>query len=266
MLQNKNALIYGAGGSIGSAVARAFAAAGATVFLTGPNLASIQKVVDTILASGGKANAAQVDAMDEEAVFNHLTKVIQQVGTVDISFNLIDLQVVQNIPLVNIAVADFVRPVAIAMQSHFITAKTSARVMMKQGSGVILSLTATPGGIGYPFTGGFGPACSALESFSRNLAAEQGIYGVRVVNIRSGGSPDSKVFADAIAARPDEMKVVLDKMENDTMLKKMPLISDITNLAIFLASDLAGAITGVTVDVTGGTTSGLNYRTMDGRF
>jgi 3-oxoacyl-[acyl-carrier protein] reductase len=266
MLQNKNAVIYGAGGSVAGTLAKAFAAAGATVFLTGPNIASFQNLVDEILESGGKAYPAQVDAMDENAVSTHLSQVVQQAGTIDISFNLIDLQVVQNMPLIDIAVADFVRPVAIAMQSHFTTATAAARVMMKQGSGVILTLTATPGGIGYPFTGGFAPACSAMESFSRNLAAELGIYGIRVVNIRSGGSPDSKVFADAIAAHPDEMKVVLGKMENDTMLKKLPLMSDIANTAVFLASDMAAAITGVTVDVTCGTTAGLNYRAKDGGF
>jgi len=264
MLQNKNAVIYGAGGSLGGAMAKAFATAGATVFLTGLNLSSVQKIADEILASGGKAHADQVDAMDEAAVNNHINQVIQQAGTVDISFNLIDLQVVQNMSLVDIAVADFVRPAAIAMQSYFITATAAARVMMKQGSGVILSLTATPGGIGYPFTGGFAPACGAIESLSRNLAGELGINGIRVVNIRSAGSPDSKVFADAIAARPDEIKIVLNKMKDDTMLKKLPLMADIANTAIFLASGLAGAITGVTVDVTCGTTAGLNYRTKDG--
>src|SRR5262249_40406848 len=147
----------------------------------------------------------------------------------------------------------FTRPPRIAMQSHFITAATAAKIMMKQGKGVLLSLTATPGGIGYPFTAGFAPACAAIESFYRNLAGELGVYGIRAVNIRSGGSPDSKVFADAIAAYPEEMKTILKQMEGDTMLKKLPLMADITNTAVFLASDLAGKITGVTVDVTCGT-------------
>jgi len=132
--------------------------------------------------------------------------------------------------------------------------------MMKQRSGVILSLTATPGGIGYPLTAGFAPACSAIESFSRNLALELGTYGVRVVNIRSGGSPDSQVFKQAIERNPKEMEVILRGMENDTMLKKLPLMDEIANTAVFLASDFARSITGVTVDVTGGTTAGLNYR------
>jgi enoyl-[acyl-carrier-protein] reductase (NADH) len=132
--------------------------------------------------------------------------------------------------------------------------------MMKQGSGVIISLTATPGGIGYPFTGGFAPACCAVESFSRNLASELGPYGVRVVNIRSGGSPDSKVFKDAIHSQPVLMETILQNMKDDTMLKQLPLMADIANTAVFLASDLSGKITGVTIDVTCGTTAGLNYR------
>jgi 3-oxoacyl-[acyl-carrier protein] reductase len=103
-----------------------------------------------------------------------------------------------------------------------------------------LSLTATPSGIGYPFTGAFGPACSAMKSFSQTLAIELGVYGIRVVNIRSGGSPDSKVFKDAIDNDPEGMKPVLAGMEADTMLKKLPLMADIANVAVFLASDMAG--------------------------
>jgi NAD(P)-dependent dehydrogenase (short-subunit alcohol dehydrogenase family) len=260
ILQNKNAVIYGAGGSLGGAIAKALAAAGARVFLTGRNLSSVQKVADEILASGGIAETGQVDALGEKAVNNYINKVVQKAGTVDISFNAIGLEVVQNVPLMTISVEDFARPVTIAMKSHFLTAKAVANVMMKQGSGVILSLTATPGGIGYPMTGGFAPACAAMESFSRNLASELGIYGIRVVNIRSGGSPDSAVFKEAIENYPEEMKTVLRTMEADTMLKKLPLMADIANTAVFLVSDLAGSITGVTVDVTCGTTAGLNYR------
>jgi 3-oxoacyl-[acyl-carrier protein] reductase len=260
LLQNKNAIIYGAGGSMGGAVARALAGAGARVFLTGRNIGSVQKVADEILAAGGHAEIAQVDAFDEKAINSHIDTIIRSAGAVDISFNAVGVDVIQNIPLIDISVDDFVRPVTLTMQTRFLTAKAAAKPMMKQGSGVILSLTATPGGIGYPFTGGFAPACCALESFSRNLASELGVYGVRVVNIRSGGSPDSKVFKEAIDRDPSAMEAILKKMREDTMLKKLPLMADIANTAVFLSSELSGKITGVTVDVTCGTTAGLNYK------
>lgn len=261
ILKNKIAVIYGAGGSLGGAVAKALAAEGANLFLTGRNLTSVQKVADDILASGGNARAAVVDALDESAIDHHLQSVFEKAGAVDISFNATGTEVVQNIPLINMSSNDFIQPITLMLRTRFLTAVAAGKIMMKQGSGVILTLTATPGGIGYPYTGGFAPACSAIESFSSNLAAELGIYGVRVVNMRSAGSPDSKVFKQAIDNQPEEMAPILEKMKNDTMLKELPLMKDIANVAVFLSSDLAGRITGVTVDVTCGTTAGLNYRT-----
>jgi 3-oxoacyl-[acyl-carrier protein] reductase len=260
ILQNKNAIIYGAGGSLGSAFGKAFAAAGARVFLTGRDTALIQEIADEIAASGNKAEVDKVDALDKEEVHSHIGSVVKRAGTIDISFNAIGLKDVQDIPLVEMTVDDFVRPVTIAMETQFLTTTAAARVMMKQKSGVILSLTATPGGIGYPYTGGFAPACSAIESYSKNLAAELGVYGIRVVNIRSAGSPDSRVFKEAIDAQPEVMDAVLNKMEGDTMLKKLPVMADIANVAVFLASEMAAKITGVTIDVTCGTTAGLNYK------
>ncbi len=262
ILQNKNAVIYGAGGSLGGAVAKSFANAGARVFLTGHGIESVQKTADEIRASGGSAEVEVVDAFRENEIVNHLDKMVRLAGNVDISFNAVGVDVVQNIPLMDIMSEDFIQPITKTMQTRFLTAVAAAKIMMKQRSGVILSLTATPGGIGYPYTGGFAPACSAVESFSRNLASELGIYGIRVVNMRSGGSPDSRVFKQAIDNNWELMESILRKMEGDTMLKKLPMMVDIANLAVFLSSDLAGMITGVTVDVTCGTTAGLNYRAI----
>ncbi len=262
LLQNKNAVVYGAGGSLGGAVAKALAAAGARVFLTGRSRSSVQKTADAIIAAGGKAEVDEVDAFEQKAITSHLERVVQIAGTLDISFNAVGVDVVQNIPLVDISVDDFVNPVAQTMRTRFLTAVAAAKVMIRQGSGVILSLTATPGGIGYPYTGGFAPACSAMETFSSNLASELGIYGIRVVNIRSGGSPDSRVFKNAIDNYPEVMDGVLRQMKEDTMLKQLPLMSDIASAAVFLSSDMAGKITGVTLDVTCGTTAGLNYRAI----
>ena len=260
MLQHKNAVVYGAGGSLGGAVAKALAGAGARVFLTGHRLPSVQKIADEIIAAHGTVEVDEVDGFDEHAITAHLERVVQKAGKVDISFNAVGVDVVQNIPLTDIALDDFVRPVTLTMQTRFLTAIAAGKVMMRQGSGVILFLTATPGGIGYPFTGGFAPACCAVEALSRNLAIELGVYGIRVVTIRSGGSPDSRVFKEAIDSNPAGMEPIIRMMKGDTALKQMPLMADIANAAVFLASDMAGKITGVTVDVTAGTTAGLNYK------
>jgi NAD(P)-dependent dehydrogenase (short-subunit alcohol dehydrogenase family) len=193
---------------------------------------------------------AVVDGFDEGGIQAHLEKMQKTAGTVDISFNAVDVPLIQGIPLIDLSLEEFVRPIAKTMETRFLTARAAGRVMKEQRSGVILSLTATPGGIGYPYTAGFAPACSAVEKFSSNLAAELGIYGVRVVNIRSGGSPDSRVFREAAEREPAVMEGVLRQMKEDTMLKAQPLMADIANAAVFLASPMAAMITGVTLDVT----------------
>ena len=266
LLQDKNAVIYGAGGSLGAAVASALAAAGVHVFLTGHHIDSVRKTANRIESAGGKVSIHQVDARNEKSVNDHIHQVIHTVGSVDISFNAIGWQDTQDIPLTEMSLGDFLRPITIAMETQFITATAAARVMKENKSGVILSLTATPGGIGYANVGGFGPACSAAEAFSRNLASELGPYGIRVVNIRSAGSPDSRVFKEAIETGGDQVKAFLQKLESDTMLKQLPLMEDIANTAVFLASAMAGKITGVTIDVTAGTTSALNYKVTNIAF
>lgn len=263
LLQHKNAVIYGAGGSMGGAVARAFAAAGARVFLTGRHYDPVKRVADDISRLDGSVDMAVVDAMDEAAVKHHLQQVTEKAGKVDISFNAVGIDVIQNVPLLQLSAADYVEPVSRTLHTRFITARAAAQVMQGQKAGVIISLTATPGGIGYPYTGGFAAACAAVESLSRNMAIELGIYGIRVVNIRSGGSPDSRVFKEMTEKHPEIMEPVLKGMKADTSLKQLPLMEHIAQTAVFLASDMATAVTGVTIDVTAGTTAGLNYRVDD---
>jgi NAD(P)-dependent dehydrogenase (short-subunit alcohol dehydrogenase family) len=157
-LENTNAIIYGGGGSLGSAISKALAGAGVHVFLAGRNLMPLEKVADEIAAAGGRADTAIVDATNASEVDSFTQEITRTAGRLDLSMCVIDYQVVQNIPLVTMNMEDFIRPVTIAMQSHFLTATAAGKIMMKQRSGVILSLTATPGGIGYPFTAGFAPA------------------------------------------------------------------------------------------------------------
>jgi 3-oxoacyl-[acyl-carrier protein] reductase len=254
LLKNKNAVIYGAGGSIGGAVARAFAHEGAKVFLCGHTLSPLQKVAEAVIASGGFAETAIVDALDEKAIDEHANAVVKKTGSIDISFNAIGLEDVQGIPLIEMSLEDYIKPITIAMKTQFLTAKAAGRHMIKKGSGVILSITATPAGMAYPLVGGFGPACSAIEAFSRNLASELGPHGIRAVCIRSAGSPDSRPFVDAMGNNTELAKTFIKKMTEDTMLRKLPMMSEIANVAAFAVSDQASGMTGTALNVTCGTT------------
>jgi NAD(P)-dependent dehydrogenase (short-subunit alcohol dehydrogenase family) len=253
LLQGKNAIIYGAGGSIGGAVAKAFAEAGARVFLTGRTKASL----DAVAAPLGLTDVDVVDALDEHAVDAHAESVVARAGSIDISFNLVTRGDVQGIPLVDMTTADFLRPITNGMTAAFVTARAAARVMVRQGGGVILALDSRSAG-GSPMMGGTGPADGALDSFVRNLALETGPSGVRVVGIYTAGLPETLSPEKLAAVNPnlnlDEaaFQGLLAHLDQMRMLKRSPTLAQVAATATFLASDQAAAITGTFLDATSG--------------
>ena len=118
MLTDKVAVIYGAGGGIGGAVARTFAREGAKVFLTGRHLPPVEIVAKQIVADGGSAEAAEVDALDEQAVDDHLRSVVEEAGRVDISFNAVGIPNagILGTPLVDLDVERFFVPITSCRQ------------------------------------------------------------------------------------------------------------------------------------------------------
>ena len=191
LLEQKTAVIYGAGGAIGSAVARAFAREGARVFLAGRTRPPLDALAREIAQAGGVAQAASVDALDTRAVEEHLNAIVAQTGRIDISFNAIASKADQGDPLVEMSVDAFTLGIIDAMQTQFVTSTAAARHMLTAGSGVILAITATPARMFVPNTGNFGVTGAAIERLCRQMAGELGPRGIRVVCLRSAGSPDA---------------------------------------------------------------------------
>lgn len=256
LLENKHAVIYGAGGAIGTAVAHAFAREGARVFLAGRTLAPLEALAQEITQAGGVAEAALVDALDEEAVERHLTAVVQSTGRLDISFNAISIPYQQGDPLTEMSVAEFTQPIADAMKTQFLTTRAAARQMRSQGAGVILALTATPGHLAVANSGNFGVACAAIEGLCRQLAADHGPFGVRVVCLRSAGSPDGAVVSEVMRELGElegiTREAFVARLAARTMLKRLPRLAEVADAATLLASDRAGVMTGMVANVTCG--------------
>src|SRR5215212_8784864 len=145
LLENKNAVIYGGGGSVGGAVARTFAREGARVFLAGRTPTTLDKVAEEIRSAGGVAETAQVDALDEQAVDIPVDGVAEKAGGINISFNLISYEDVQGTPLAEMPLEDFEWPVMTAVRTQFLTSRAAARHMIRQGSGVILTFGGSGG-------------------------------------------------------------------------------------------------------------------------
>jgi 3-oxoacyl-[acyl-carrier protein] reductase len=258
LLEKKNAVIYGGGGAIGAAVARAFATEGASVFLAGRTLASVEAVAEQISLAGGAAQASCVDALDQEAVAEHLDAVAERSGSIDVSFNATGIGWRLGALVVDMTLDDFVVPIADGMRTHVVTATAAARHMIGQRSGVILAITATPARKPIPLVGNFGVGCAAIEALCRQLALELGPHGIRVVCMRSAGSPDSPGVDEvdqflAQKAGISREAYVASRVEG-TLLKRLPMLAEVASAAVMMASDRASAITGAVANVTCGET------------
>jgi 3-oxoacyl-[acyl-carrier protein] reductase len=255
LLENKNAVIYGAGGAVGGAVARAFAREGARVFLAGRTLATLDAVAEEIRSAGGVAETAHVDARDEAAVGEHAREVATKAGSIDVLFNAIGMEDVQGTPLIDMSLEDVVHPVVIAMTTQFVTARAVARRMVEQHAGVILTITAGPREATSNI-GGFGAACEAIEGLWRGWAAELGPHGVRVVCLRSAGSPETPDLQEVFGLHAKAAGLTLEEFIADlgsgTLLRRLPTLTEVANVATIMASDRASAVTGTYVNVTCG--------------
>jgi 3-oxoacyl-[acyl-carrier protein] reductase len=257
LLKGKNAVVYAAGGAVGGAVALAFAREGATVFLTGRTTASVDAVAERIRGVVGAApHVAQVDALDEAAVEKHADAVVEKAGRIDVSFNAVGIDHYQGTALVDLTRQRFSDPLAARLTTQFLTARAAVRHMTARRSGVILMITATPARIAMPLVGSFAAACAAVEGLCRSLAAEVGPDGIRVVCLRSPGSPDAPGVRAAFEARAAGLDTTPEQIqksiEDEVMLRRLPTLAEVADVAALMASDRTSAVTATVVNLTGG--------------
>jgi NAD(P)-dependent dehydrogenase (short-subunit alcohol dehydrogenase family) len=258
LLRDKVAVVYGAGGAIGGAVARAFASEGAAVFLTGRSLAPVDVVAKSIVAAGGSAAAADVDALDQRAVDGHLQSVIETVGRVDISFNAVGIPdaKILGVPLVELDVEQFSLPIAAYTTSYFLTARAAARYMIPNRSGVITRITTLHSRTGIPLVGGYGPAMAAMEALTRDLSAELAPHGIRVVGLRPQAMPETDTIMEAFRPRAAASGVTWEQWQkmvaSRTHGKRLMTLAELADVAVLVASDKASGMTGTTVNLTMG--------------
>jgi NAD(P)-dependent dehydrogenase (short-subunit alcohol dehydrogenase family) len=258
MLKGKVAVIYGAGGDVGGAVAHAFAREGAKLFLSGRNLDKVEAVAADINNHGGVAEAAQVDALDEQAVETYVAAVAAKAGAIDISFCAIAISkaLPRRVPLLELPAEQFALPITTYMQANFLTARSAARRMVTTRSGVILTITATPSRLAFPNVGGSAPAFAAVVALTRTLSVELAPHGVRVVCLMPNAMPETGTirenfakFAKAAGITPAEY---LARIASMTHLGRLTTLTELANVAAFMASDQASAMTGTVANLSGG--------------
>ncbi len=256
LLDRKVAVVYGASGGVGSNVAKAFAREGAAVFLAGRTESSLKPIAQEITSAGGTADVSKVDALDAESVEAQLGKIVAKTGKLDISFNLISTSVAMGSRLTELSEERFSDAAFKRVRSYFITMTSAARIMEKQGHGVILGLTAPNARLPRSNMGGFSVGGAAIEALCRQLALETGPRGVRVVCLRTGSTPDNPVIHEVLShlakIKGTTFEAMADGEAQVTALKKLPLLSEVANAAVLMASDYASTITATTVNASSG--------------
>lgn len=256
LLEGRTALVYGGSGAVGGAVAKAFAREGARVFLAARRAELLEAVATDIRDAGGKAEVAPVDTSDKDAVEAHLAGIVKGAGPIKVMFNGVEWGDTQGQHVVDMELERFIRPVRQGLTNWFHTGTAVAKHMGENGGGSIVGITANAGRQAFPFTGGFGVACAAVEHFLRMLAVENGPMGVRVNWVRSPGSPDAPGVREAWMLRADEWKMSFDEVHalfaKDTPLRYMTPLAEIANAAVMLASDYTRGMTATMANATGG--------------
>jgi NAD(P)-dependent dehydrogenase (short-subunit alcohol dehydrogenase family) len=262
LLKDKIAVVYGAGGGVGSAIARKFALEGAVVYITARRLESIKTLADEISRSGGRAKAAEVDALEEKAIEGHLDSIVEEEGRVDISSNAVGIPAsivaekgMQGLLLTDIPLESFTLPIATYTRTNFLTGRGAVRRMVqKETRGVILLHTPEPARIGMPFLGGMAPAWAAMEALCRSFSAEFASHGIRTVCLRTTGMPETKTIETVFGIHAKVLGIDWEEvrgfMESNTHARRSSTLEELANVAAFVASDLAKGMTGTVANLT----------------
>jgi 3-oxoacyl-[acyl-carrier protein] reductase len=259
ILKGKHAVVFGAGGSVGAAVAKEFAAEGAEVFLAGWTKSNVEAVANQITSDGGHVHTQVIDALDDIAVNEYIDGIVKQAGSIDIVFNAVGplaSEYGNGKHAVDLPIEEFMVPLTTVVKSHFITARAAARHMVKQHSGVIIFLTGSPARGHVEGATAIGTAFGAIESLTENLAVEVGPSGVRVVGLRTTANVDSRTIQQTMDILTSKMNVTKDqaigRIASLNFLKVPANTSDTAKAAAFLASDRARMMTGTVVNSTAG--------------
>jgi 3-oxoacyl-[acyl-carrier protein] reductase len=253
LLEGKNAVIFAANGMISKGVARAMAQHGANIHLAAHRPDDLSDFIVELTDTGHNAFVSEVDATDPTAVRAYVEGFAKAVGSIDITFNGIGGRPSQlgyparsdETPL-----EDFLLPLNRIVGSQFLTSREVARVMASQGSGSILTLSATLSGGAFDYMAGIAATCGAVEVMTNSLAAEFGPKGIRVNCVRGSAMPETRTIHEtgagqaALRETPPDFGV--------PPLGRPISVEETAKAAVFLASDLASGMTAQMITVCAG--------------
>lgn len=254
-LESKNVLVFAATGAIGSGVAHELARQGAHVWLSGRRVDALEELAGELSGAGGKATSEVVDATDPQQVGDYVERVAQTAGRIDGVFNAIGLPPAElGYPALSteLDLDLFMKPQRIIVGSTFLTARSAGAQMLRQGSGSIVTLSASLSGTTIPWMAALTATCGAIEAMTRSLSAEFAPAGVRVNCVRGGAMPETSTIRETSAG----LARIAGVDPADFPLPPGPLgrgitVAETAATVAFLLSDAASGLTSQVVNVSG---------------
>jgi len=256
-LAGKIAVITGAGSGIGAAGARRFAEEGAAVVVNDVDAGKAREVARAIEAAGGRALDHAADVTDPAAIDALVDRTVRELGRLDVFWCNAGGAVPE--PTESVSLAEYRRLVALNMDSVFLGTQSALRAMLPQKSGCILMTTSGAGLRAVRHLAVYGMAKAGVISLARSIAADYGRKGVRA-NAISPGPMATPAFLSWLATVRDGLR----RFEAQVPVGRLGTPEDIAHAAVFLASDEASFVNGVTLPVDGGVHAVFAAPAVDG--
>ncbi len=241
--RDKSVLVTGGGRGIGRAISLGFAREGALVAVNAAHLASAEEAAALICEAGGRAIAIEADVTDEGQVIAMVDRVVSEFGCIDVLVNNAGTSH-PIIPTLEQNTADFDRVIATNLRSAYICCKAAGKYMVPRESGKIVNVASISGLSGQPMRTGYAPSKAGMINMTMALAVEWGRHNINVNAVSPG-----HVLTDMV--RGSISKGILDeqRLVNRTSLGRLSTPEDIANAVLFLASEDARAITGISLTI-----------------
>ena len=241
MLQGKTAIVTGGTRGIGFAIVKKYLENGANVAIVGSRKESVDKALEQLPDYADRIMGIWPDLCDPEAVAGDFAAVKERFGRVDILAN--NAGVSSRTSLYEYTLEEFSKIMDVNVKAVFVCSQAAARIMKEQGGGVIINTSSMVGEYGQPSGCGYPASKFAVNGLTKSLARELAKDQIRVNAVAPGVTR-----TDMVAALPQEM---VDRISAGIPLGRMGEPLDIANAYLYLASDLASYVTGITLRVDG---------------
>ncbi len=245
-LENKSALITGASGGIGRAIARAFAAAGARLFLHGTSEEKLRSLQDELKAEGFDCRSKAIALRTPRDALELVDAAVADTDRLDVLVNSAGINRPQK--SVDVTEANWDDVLNINLKMLFFVSQAAGKIMIEQGGGKIIHISSQAGLVALPLRAAYCSSKGGVNQLTRTLACEWAPHHITVNAV----APTfvSTPFTEKMLQDADFKKYVIDSIP----LGRMATTDEIAYATLFLASDLANMITGHILTVDGGWT------------